>query len=108
RHTVTGLASPIKGETMKKRLTALLLTATLAAAATVSLGVAPAAATPPDCVPSNAWTEEIIVSEAHWQRYSWTGGPYAADTPPAFPGSDWQANVAGDPHNIGVEGAYYR
>ncbi len=40
----------------------------------------------------------------HWQRYSWTGGPVTSA--PAFPGAGWQANVQGDPHGIGVEGAY--
>ena len=53
--------------------------------------------TPPDCTPT----------EDGWQRYSWTGGPHASDDPPAFPSDDWQANVAGDPHGIGVEGAYF-
>jgi hypothetical protein len=52
-----------------------------------------------------AWDEAVF---AHWQRYSWTGGPHASDDPPAFPSSDWQPNVAGDPHGVGVEGAYYR
>ena len=50
-----------------------------------------------DCTPT----------EDGWQRYSWTGGPHASDDPPAFPSDDWQANVAGDPHGIGVEGAYF-
>lgn len=44
----------------------------------------------------------------HWQRYSWTGGPHTPDSAPAFPGPDWQSNVQGDPHGVGVEGAYYR
>lgn len=48
------------------------------------------------------------ISDAHWQRYSWTGGPHASDDAPAFPSSDWQANVQGDPHQIGVAGAYFR
>lgn len=68
------------------------------------------------CVPSEAWTETIehpaVTHEEqvfdYWQRYSWTGGPHDPDTPPAFPGPDWQPNVQGDPHGIGVEGAYYR
>jgi len=69
------------------------------------------------CTPSPASTETITVVDTpahttvefdHWQRYSWTGGPHAEDTPPPFPGEDWQANVAGDPHGIGAPGAYYR
>jgi hypothetical protein len=43
----------------------------------------------------------------HWQRYSWTGGPVEGDTAPAFPGPGWQPNVAGDPHGIGTQGAYF-
>lgn len=43
-----------------------------------------------------------------WQRYSWTGGPHEPDSPPVFPSDNWQANVKGDPHGIGQEGAYYR
>lgn len=69
----------------------------------------------PACVPTSAWTETITDSPAydetvfdHWQRYSWTGGPHAEDDPPAFPSSDWQPNVEGDPHGIGHAGAYYR
>jgi len=57
----------------------------------------PAAASGDDCVPT----------EDTWQRYSWTGGPHASDDPPPFPSEDWQANVAGDPHGIGVEGPYF-
>src|SRR5450756_315020 len=55
-----------------------------------------------------AWTETVTIEAAHWQRYSWTGGPHTSDDAPAFPSSDWQPNVQGDPHNIGVVGAYYR
>jgi len=74
------------------------------------------ASTEEPCVPSEAWTETIehpaVMGEeevfAHWQRYSWTGGPHEPDTAPAFPGPDWQPNVQGDPHGVGVEGAYYR
>lgn len=71
------------------------------------------------CVPADAWTETIqhaevsheetvtVVDEAHWQRYSWTGGPHESNDAPAFPSEDWQPNVKGDPHNIGQEGAYF-
>lgn len=81
-----------------------------------------------ECVPSEAytetvvlvpgvpaWDETVVVSESydetvfdHWQRYSWTGGPHAEDTAPGFPSADWQPNVQGDPHGVGVEGAYFR
>lgn len=50
----------------------------------------------------------VVDSPAHWQRYSWTGGPHASDDPPAFPSADWQPNVQGDPHGVGVEGPYFR
>ena len=50
-------------------------------------------------------TQEVF---DHWQRYSWTGGPHAGDDPPSFPSVDWQPNMQGDPHGIGVEGAYFR
>lgn len=56
-------------------------------------------------VDEKAWTE--TVSESHWQRYSWTGGPHLEDSPPSFPSDDWQSNVQGDPHGIGAAGAYY-
>jgi hypothetical protein len=62
-----------------------------------------------------AWTETVVDKEAwdeevfdHWQRYSWTGGPHTSDEAPAFPSADWQPNVQGDPHGVGVEGAYFR
>src|SRR3954447_2588386 len=57
-----------------------------------------------------AWTDTVVDEAAHWQRYSWTGGPHRSDDPPASPSDDgnWQPNVAGDPHGVGVEGAYYR
>jgi hypothetical protein len=74
------------------------------------------ASTEESCVPSEAWTETIehpaVMGEeevfSYWQRYSWVGGPHGPDTAPAFPGPDWQPNVQGDPHGVGVEGAYYR
>ena len=66
-------------------------------------------------VVKEAWTETVVDQEAwdaevfdHWQRYSWTGGPHLSDDPPAFPSADWQPNVQGDPHGVGVEGAYFR
>lgn len=52
-------------------------------------------------------TDDCTPTADGWQRYSWTGGPHASDDPPAFPSEDWQANVAGDPQGIGVEGAYF-
>lgn len=55
-----------------------------------------------------AHDQEVLISEGYIQRYSWTGGPHEEDSPPAFPSSDWQPNVKGDPHGIGHEGAYYR
>ncbi len=61
-----------------------------------------------------AWTETVVDREAwdeevfdHWQHYSWTGGPHLSDEAPGFPGDNWQANVQGDPHGVGVAGAYY-
>ena len=102
------------------------ITSAIAALALVIVGsfAVPAMATDEDtggqCVPSDARTEtrtvidqpasdQIVVDVAeHWQRYSWTGGPHTSDDAPAFPSSDWQPNVQGDPHNIGVVGAYYR
>lgn len=69
----------------------------------------------PECVPSDAWIEfvnhpELAHQETvfdHWQRYSWTGGPHTGEDAPAFPGPDWQPNVEGDPHGIGIEGSYF-
>lgn len=49
-------------------------------------------------------TSSEVVTPAHWQRYSWKGGP--VESAPAFPSADWQANTASDPHGIGHEGAY--
>lgn len=95
-------------------LVALLVTVLFALS---SAGNPATASTPSStpCTPSEAWVETITDSPAwteevfdHWQRYSWTGGPHASDDPPAFPSDDWQANVQGDPHGIGVGGAYFR
>lgn len=52
-----------------------------------------------------AWDE--VVEEAYIQRYSWTGGPHESDDPPVFPNDHWQANVEGDPHGYGHQGAYF-
>lgn len=60
------------------------------------------------CVPSPAVEAVPAVTEAGWQRYSWTGGPVEGDVAPAFPGEGWQPNVAGDPHKVGKAGAYFR
>lgn len=83
---------------------------------TLIMGDIKASASEEPCVPQDAWTETIehpaVTHEeqvfAYWQRYSWTGGPHREDDPPAFPSDDWQPNVQGDPHGIGVEGAYFR
>ncbi len=84
--------------------------------ASASVITARAVAVADECVPFAGQDEilptyeEQIVVPAGWQRYSWTGGPWESDLAPAFPGApkDWTANVAGDPHEIGVEGAYYQ
>ncbi|NYE19254.1 LPXTG cell wall anchor domain-containing protein [Microbacterium immunditiarum] len=57
----------------------------------------------PDYVP-----ESTIEVFDHWQRYSWTGEPQTEDQAPVWPDPGWQPNVEGDPHGVGVEGAYYR
>lgn len=45
----------------------------------------------------------------YWQRYSWTGGPWDdSQGEPPFPDERWQPNVKGDPHGVGIEGAYFR
>lgn len=98
-----------------------LMTAMAIVAGTLVLA-APATATdnPEVCyeqvLDHEAYDETVVVSEAYdetvseagWQRYSWTGGPHTADEAPAFPSADWQPNVKGDPHGIGVAGPYYR
>lgn len=79
-----------------------------------------------ECVPSPETSQVVVVTPAvpavpevpavpavteerrtGWQRYSWTGGPWGPDSPPPFPSGDWQPNVQGDPHDIGVEGPYF-
>ena len=46
--------------------------------------------------------------EGHWQHYSWRGGPLEGAPTVVPPHPDWQRNVAGDPHGVGVEGPYDR
>lgn len=98
--------------------------ATLALVGFATLGIAlPAQATGnhDECVPSEAYSEvvtlgspavdavyeTVVVTEAGRQRYS-LNGSWDQDVAPAFPGDNWQANVAGDPHEVGVAGAYFR
>ena len=104
-----------------KNLIAGGLAAILAAGGLV-LVATPAAQATEVCTPSDAWTEvvtegspavdavyeTVVIEEAGFQRYSWTGGPHESDTAPAFPSADWQANAKGDPHGIGVAGAYFQ
>ena len=52
-------------------------------------------------VVKQAWTQDVF---DHWQRYSWAHGQ-KGDTPPAFPDSEWQVNVAGDPHRHRCRGS---
>lgn len=93
-----------------KDLFAIISLVLILAAACLYIGISEAKATTSDdsCVPSEEWTETITIENAHWQRYSWTGGPHTSDDPPAFPSSDWQPNVKGDPHKINVPGPYFR
>lgn len=52
-----------------------------------------------------AYDEQVF---DYWQRYSWNG-PWESNTvAPPFPDERWQPNVKGDPHGVGVEGAYFR
>lgn len=80
------------------------------------------------CVPSEAWDEEVLVTEAydetvvvteawdetivveaaHWQHYSYNGRWDSNTQAPPFPSHKWQANTKSDPHGVGVEGAYFR
>jgi hypothetical protein len=64
-----------------------------------------------------AYDEQVLVEEAYdevvfdyWQRYSLVGGSWPEGATPSFPNPGepfrWQANVKGDPHGVGVEGAY--
>jgi hypothetical protein len=52
--------------------------------------------------------ETIVVTPAHWQRYSYKGQWDSNTEAPPFPDNRWQDNVAGDPHQIGVAGAYFK
>jgi len=110
-----------------KRLLITILTLLAVSLGLFSITIAPATATD-DCAPKDAWTEttgwvaespgpgwyqvdkrttEVLVEEG-WQRYSWNG-PWESNTqPPPFPDPRWQPNVKGDPHNVGVEGPYFR
>lgn len=54
-----------------------------------------------------AYDETVVDEAAHWQRYSYNGD-WDQDAAPPFPDENWQANVKGDPHNVGVAGAYDR
>lgn len=94
---------------MKQRI-ALLFALLLVGVGTVFL-ISPSQATEPTkCYDTviDVPAHDEVVKEAHWQRYSWTGGPHESDDPPAFPSADWQPNVEGDPHGIGVAGPYFR
>lgn len=53
-------------------------------------------------------TQTIVISEGYWQRYSYNGRWDSNTEAPVFPGPNWQKNVKGDPHDIGVEGPYFR
>jgi hypothetical protein len=112
-------------KTWTRRLaTIMAATGALLVSSGIAMMATPTTASAADeCVPSQASTDTtgwVAVSpgdgwrlvdtrtvQTGWQRYSWVGGPRAGDDPPAFPGGNWQANVAGDPQGIGVEGAYY-
>lgn len=50
-------------------------------------------------VDEEAWTEEIVISEAvPGQHYSYTGGPVEGNPTTVPPGDDWQANTHQEPH----------
>lgn len=112
-----------------KKIAALFIAAALALGGAIFLSFQPAYAAVERCVPTEAVpdrvvnhpavTEEVtravVIREAydevvfdHWQRYSWTGGPWTSDEAPPFPGDGWQLNVKGDPHDVGSEGPYFR
>jgi hypothetical protein len=102
-----------------KRIGLLALVLAVIAAVLVWLGIGSAQADEGrpihTCITTPGWTEEIMHDAIfheeeifdHWQRYSWTGGPWESDEAPPFPSDNWQPNVQGDPHGIGVEGAYF-
>lgn len=90
----------------RTRMTVISIVLAIIVASIGILVARSASATPHEgCTPSEPWAEQIF---DHWQRYSWTGGPHESNDPPPFPSSDWQPNVQGDPHGVGVSGAYYR
>lgn len=103
---------------MKSKHIIILFASLLVAALAWSFAVpaASGASGESECIPQEAWTETIEHEEVsheeaifdHWQRYSWTGGPWESTEAPPFPDERWQANVEGDPHGVGVEGAYFR
>lgn len=77
-----------------------------AAASTEQVLVTPASDT--TVVDTAAWTETVTDVAAHLQRYSWNGVWESNTEAPPFPDGRWQSNVAGDPHGVGVAGAYFR
>ena len=108
---------------MIKRIIAAC-TAAVLALGMVGLTATAAGATdspPPDeiCIPSEgsdaydetvvdtpAYDETVVDAEAHWQRYSYQG-LWDFEYVPLFFNENWQANVEGDPHGIGIAGAYF-
>ena len=103
---------------MKKHNIVAWLGGVALVAASAFTGVTAYASVVVECVPSEgiaaydetiidsaAYNEVVIDSEAHWQRYS-AKGSWKEDFAPDFPGDIWVANVQGDPHGIGVAGAY--
>lgn len=106
-----------------RKIISILSGLAVSGVALVGLSTTSSAADEP-CVPSPAWTETVVVAPAvpgtpaipavteeqrtGWQRYSYNG-PWESNTEaPPFPSDKWQPNVKGDPHGVGVEGAYYR
>ena len=87
---------------MKK---ASLVAALVAAACLVAAPVAASATdtSTPECVPSPAWDEQVLVTpavpaveeESHleYQRYSWTGGPIDEAPTEVPPSENWQPNT---------------
>jgi len=71
------------------------------------VGVIVGKATAGDTGPPSPDTVCDLVAEGHFQRYSWNGD-WDSDDPPPFPDAHWQPNVQGDPHGVGVAGAYFR
>lgn len=88
-------------KSIKSKFVPFMLALLIVVATIIFISTNTANASEDECVPQDAWSETVF---DHWQRYSWTGGD--SETAPAFPGEGWQANVQGDPHARGVEGAY--